>query len=260
MGENQLGLEVTDDVTQEVVEPTELAPTQLNDLAVTTPEAMLVRAIDRGLPVESLERIMAMRRELKNEWAREQFYLALASFQSSCPSPAKTKVVHNKDGSERYRYAPIDVIWDTIKGPLAEHGFSLRTEPTQEEANEVVATVVLSHKDGHSEKATVRVPVANGGNMSDVQHVGEAKSYAKRYALLDVTGIVTADEDNDAMSFSDGVKYADFINALDACGDLESLRDTGKRYHEQLGKDGDVKGQTIVLAYYNQRKEQLSHG
>ena len=48
-------------------------------------EALIAKAIDKNVPVETMERLLAMRRELKAEWAKEEFDKAMSAFQSDCP-------------------------------------------------------------------------------------------------------------------------------------------------------------------------------
>lgn len=240
------------------------APAQSGEVedAIAEPLALLTEAVRNGAGVETIRGLLEMRKELKAEWAKEQYFKALSRFQAECPPIVKTRPVPNKDGSLRYKFAPIDAVIGTIKGPLARNGFSITRQPAQEEGQYVEATVVLHHCDGHSESATVKVPLSTGGNMNDAQHVGEAKSYASRYALLDVTGCVTADDDNDAgsLSFADGVSYSEYVNAIEAETDLEELRQLGKKYHGQLKAAGDEHGAEVILAVYNKRKAELTEG
>lgn len=223
--------------------------------------AFLEMAIQKEYPPETVQSFLDIIDRLKADWAKEQYFTALSKFQAECPPIPKTKIVRNKDGTERYRYAPIEVVIDTIKAPLANNGFSLTRRPAQEEDGQLSATAVLHHKDGHSESATVTVPLSVDGNMNSIQHIGEAKSYATRYAVLDVTGVVTADGDNDASSltFAAGAKYADYINAMDAETTLEGLKDTTRGFYDEL-KPKDPDGAKVIQDYYKTRKEEIENG
>ena len=48
-------------------------------------EMLIAKAIDKNVPVETMERLLAMRRELKAEWAKAEFDKAMSVFQSDCP-------------------------------------------------------------------------------------------------------------------------------------------------------------------------------
>lgn len=159
---------------------------------------LIAQAIDKNLPIESMERLLAMRRELKAEAAKEAFFRALSNFQSECPEIPKTKTVMNKDGKTvRYKYAPLETIISAVKTPLKDNGFSY-TVKTEQDNGSVTAICRLHHIDGHTEDTQLTVPIDKGSYMSAPQQIAAALTYAKRYAFCDATGIMTADEDTDA--------------------------------------------------------------
>ena len=61
-------------------------------------EALIFKAVESQVPVETMERLLAMRKDLKQEQAKEAFHAALAKFQSICPIIRKTKEVKDKSG------------------------------------------------------------------------------------------------------------------------------------------------------------------
>lgn len=167
-------------------------------------EAILTQAIDKGVPVETMERLMTMRRELKAEWAKEQFDKAMAKFQSECPTIVKTKEVPTRDGRIAYRYAPIESIVAQVKIPLERNGFSYKTNQELKE-NGVKVVVRVIHSSGHSEETPMEVPFGTKTQvMSDSQVSAAATTFAKRYAFCNAFGILTGDEDNDAKKVDDG--------------------------------------------------------
>jgi len=171
----------------------ELAPITVNA------EALISQAIEKELPIDTMERLLAMRRELKVEAAREEFFSALSVFQSACPEIPKTKTVMNKDRKTvRYKYAPLDTILATAKMPLKENGFSY-TVKTEQDSDSVTAICRLHHIAGHTEETQLTVPIDKDAYMSAPQQIAAALTYAKRYAFCDATGIMTADEDSDAV-------------------------------------------------------------
>lgn len=166
------------------------------------PDQFIPMAMEKGYPPETIKEFLGMRRELKAEWAREQYYQALSRFQAECPDIPKTVPVYNKDGTLRYRYAPIDTIIRCVKPALTAYGFSYTIQPVQEQPGQVSATVIAHHVAGHVEQSTFTVPVSSedvaAKRMNATQAVGAARSYAKRYAFCDVFGIINSDEDIDA--------------------------------------------------------------
>jgi hypothetical protein len=164
------------------------------------PEALIALAIEKGLDVESLGKLLSMRRELKEEMAREAYHRDLARFQSMCPIIVKTAIVYNRDRrTVRYKYAPLEDILEQVKELLAECGFSYSFDqvltgppPSQE------ITCTLTHVSGHQQRSTFRSPIATDDYMNETQHYASAITYGKRYTFIGVTGIVTADMDDDA--------------------------------------------------------------
>lgn len=169
------------------------------------PERLIATAIQTG-NIDTLERILAMRDRLKAERAREAYFDALSAFQAECPEIVKRQAVKSKNGSLRYRFAPLPVILAATKEPLRKNGFSWTTETKQDKDN-VTAIVTLHHREGHNESTSFMVPVDHQAvadrYMNAPQAVASALTYAKRYAFCDATGIMTADGDDDANSVQD---------------------------------------------------------
>lgn len=178
-------------------------------LSVFTPdqdmERLITHAIDKNVAVDTMEKLLAMRRELKAEWAREQYHEALSVFQSQCPIIKKETIVRNKGGSERYRYAALDSIISQVRELLRANGFNYKTDAAVE-GIAVTATCVATHKFGHSEASSFMVPIDKDAFMSAPQQFASALTFAKRYAFCNAFGIQTGDLDDDATaarSFAD---------------------------------------------------------
>ena len=171
-------------------------------LMSVNPESLISQAIQKNVPIETMERLLAMRRELKEEWAREEYFKALSIFQQACPSIPKKKEVHDGNGKLRYKYAPLDVIVETIKTSERINGFS-HTIQTRQEKDCVTAICTIHHKAGHSESSEFTIPIDPKAYMNAAQKVASALTYAKRYAFNNAFGIMTTDEDNDANSLDE---------------------------------------------------------
>lgn len=161
-------------------------------------EMLISRAIDKNVSVETMEKLLAMRRELKEERAKELYDRAMAKFQAECPTITKTKEVKTNTGEVAYRYAPIESIVSQIKDALRNNGFSYSTNMKLTESG-VAVSVKVTHEAGHSEVNEMSVPLGNKTQiMSQTQVVAAAQTFAKRYAFCNAFGILTGDEDTDA--------------------------------------------------------------
>ncbi len=166
----------------------------------TSVEAFIAQAIAANVPVETLEKLLALREKVNAEKAKAKFISSLSAFQNNCPVIEKTKQVLNKDGRTiRYQYAPLDGIASQILKPLSENRLSYSWDSLHKD-NHMVVTCKLTHVLGHSETSTMEIPIVESeGFMTSPQKYASALTYAKRYTLLNVLGIATADEDTDAV-------------------------------------------------------------
>lgn len=161
-------------------------------------EDLIAKAIDKGTPVGTMERLLTMRDKLKAEFAKEEFNKAMAAFQADCPTIKKTKEVKTNTGTVAYSYAPIESIVDQVKSLLQKHGFSYSSTMDLLD-DKVKVTIKVTHAAGHSEHNEMTVPLGNKTQvMSATQVVAAAQTFAKRYAFCNAFGILTGDEDNDA--------------------------------------------------------------
>lgn len=172
---------------------------EVSNVNVLNPSHLLEMAVKQNASIETIEKLLAMRRELKAEWAKEQYDLAMAKFQSECPIIKKTKSgAKTKGGTVAYKYAPLDSIIAQVKDLLDKHGFSY-TFKTETQKDGVKVMCIGKHKDGHQETSEIEIPLGKRTDiMSDSQVVASALTFAKRYAFCNVFGIMTADEDDDA--------------------------------------------------------------
>jgi hypothetical protein len=156
------------------------------------------QAIQNNLPVETMERLFALREKVKDEQAREAFVTAMSDFQKDCPKIEKTKKVMNKDGqSVRYQFAPLDVIVSQIKKVVADNGFSYGWD-VKNEPGFITAICTITHKLGHFKTSEFKIPIDTEGYMTAPQKYASALTFAKRYSLVNGFGISTGDEDTDA--------------------------------------------------------------
>lgn len=202
-------------------------------------EGFIEKAIAQNVPVETLERLLAVRRELKADHAKEAFIAAMANFQRECPVIVKDKAVLDKYGKLRYKYAPMDSIINQVREYIGKNGLSYTIDVTNE-AGILTAVVKITHILGHSETSSFQVPIDKDGFMSAPQKYAAASTFAKRYALNNALGILTGDEDTDAADLDGGVNaeeptkpakvlddtnpaLATYKKQLEACRTLDEL-------------------------------------
>lgn len=186
----------------------ELAKT--NTVASLDAEALILKAVESQVPVETMERLLAMRKDLKQEQAKEAYYAALARFQSICPIIKKTKEVKDKSGKVRYRYEPLDGIIAQVKDTLkqCDLSYTFRTLPAVDTSG-VDVVCETSHILGFTQTSSVHIDIDQEAFMNQAQKSGSALTYAKRYAFCNAFGILTSDEDDDGASAGGGLNAQD---------------------------------------------------
>jgi len=136
---------------------------ETQELAVREDKAVndfIASAIEQKLPVETLERLFALREKAKAEAAREAFTADMAMLQGELPVIEKRKVARDDvKGRDLYRYAPIDDIVAQTKEIIAKYGFSY-SFLTENTADRVKVTCVITHKYGHTKETVMETGLA----------------------------------------------------------------------------------------------------
>lgn len=121
---------------------------------------------------------------------------ALAAFQAEMPVVNKSKSANipNKSGGPgfRYSYADLADVTRQIAPLLAKHGLSFTAHPRAAESGYELAATLLH--DGSDQTIEGALPLF--GRTS--QEIGSAITYARRYLLGCLTGVVTDDDDDGA--------------------------------------------------------------
>jgi len=225
-------------MTKEIKETKEIAIVPTDNA-----ETLIKLAIEKGASVDTLEKLLTIRRELKAEFAKEQFDNAMADFQSECPVIKKSKNGGaTNTGVVAYKYAPLEVIVSQVKDLIHKHGFSyaIQTETSKEM---VKAICIVKHKAGHSESSNMEVPLGTKTQvMSNTQVVAAALTFAKRYAFCNGFGILTGDEDTNAPVVSDNPREAcdKAITRLRATKSLDGLKAVFVSLPAKIQKDDEV--------------------
>ena len=116
--------------------------------------------------------------------------LALSRAQGQIKSaPKDAKVV----GKINYKYSTLDSIWEVCRKPLSDNGLAVIQLPANE--NSLTLETVLLHSSGQWIGTILSLP-ESAGRMSELQAMGSALTYARRYMLGSIVGITTGDDDD----------------------------------------------------------------
>lgn len=205
---------------------------QVDQLPTAQPEGATLMAViaraaaDPQTDVEKMERLMSMYERIEARRSEAEFAEAMAVMQDKLPS-----IGERGDAAGRYKFALWEDINAAIKPILSAHGFALsfRTDFT----DGIAVTGVLSHRSGHSERTTIKLPADPSGNKNAVQAVASSVSYGKRYAAGALLNLTSHGEDDDAFRASqpdpaDDPAFADWRASIEGCATKAELADAWK--------------------------------
>ena len=225
---------------------------------------LIDRAIENNIDIEKFEKLISLAQMLEREKAKRDFYEALSNFQGEVPPIKKLSRADMGYGKPKYNYAEFGEIVTTIQEPLKRHGLSYHFEIGNEQpiivkgekgediiVEYISVTCTVAHKGGYEKTTTMSVQKDVGAGKSNVQAVGSTITYLKRYTLLALLGIGTADPDDDAVStIPNNQKYkdrkedksvllAEIKDKLDHCNDEETVKKIWSKY-QKYSNDADV--------------------
>jgi hypothetical protein len=152
---------------------------------------------------------------------------ALAAAQASFPALKKDKkvTVQTTKGKYGYAYADLASVVAAVRKPLADNGLAF-TQTTTFRDGVLWLVTTLMHEGGGFVSGEYPLPMDQA--QRDAQRFGSFLTYAKRYALSAILGIVTEDDDDGKGATGQPVVSRKQVN------DLKTLM-------EKLGKEkGDV--------------------
>lgn len=119
--------------------------------------------------------------------------VALATVQSKMEA-AKTNA---ENPHFKSKYADLEAIWSAAKGVLSDNGLAICQIGTMDSYDRPAMRTVLMHKSG--QWIAGEIPVLSK-DQNDPQKFGSGWTYARRYGLAAILGIVVDDDDGSAGS------------------------------------------------------------
>lgn len=213
--------------------------------------SMIERAArDPNVDIDKMERLVQMQERALARQAKAEYDAAMAEMQPELPS-----VGERGNAAGRYTYALWEDINAQIKPILSKHGFALtfRTDFT----DGISVTGVLSHRLGHREETTIKLPADKSGNKNDVQAVASSVSYGKRYTAGALLNLTSHGEDDDAFAAGNGEpdKASDWYAAIEAAQTPDDL----KRIADEIKTAGlNARALRNIRAAWAKRNKELA--
>jgi hypothetical protein len=148
-------------------------------------------AANPQVDVAKLEKIIELQERILAHGAKAAFDAAFAAMQSELP------VVAERGKTDKGKYATLEDIVEIVRPILARHHFSLSHRTEWGDAGRIRIVGMLAHSDGHEKQSEFLTIPDKSGSKNDVQSLGSAMAYGRRYTTLDLLNIVSRGEDDD---------------------------------------------------------------
>lgn len=143
--------------------------------------------------VEKLQSMLDMQERIMAKNAEMLFNQAMVEALAEIPSFEESTDGYN------FKYATFESINKVVKPILAKHGLFVNFTTNFQDGG-VFVTAIITHKDGHREQSTGLYPFDTSGQKNQIQAVGSAISYGKRYQQNALLNISTHGEDDDGFA------------------------------------------------------------
>jgi hypothetical protein len=107
--------------------------------------------------------------------------------------------LNSKNQKVEYSHASLANVTEKINAGLGKNGLSAGWNTVQKDGN-ITVTCTITHSLGHSESTSLTAGADNSGSKNSIQAIASTISYLERYTLLALTGLATADMDDDGNS------------------------------------------------------------
>ena len=150
-------------------------------------------ALDSNADVSKLEKMIELQERVMANQAKQHFDQAMLNFQIKKPVMEKHAVAN------KTKYAKLPNIQAAIDPVLREYGLFTRWYTTATQSGKTRVTCIVTHIGGHSETSSMDVSPDKSGSKNEIQAEGSAITYAQRYTLCSLLGLVLS-EDTDGNS------------------------------------------------------------
>mgnify|MGYP006433825109 CR=1 FL=1 len=199
-------------------------------------DALIRVCQDETINPERLEKFLDLQIKMEERQAKTSFQVALSNFQAECPIIDKTKSVNftAKSGkTTKYNYSPLDEIVYKIKPILAKNGLSFTFDTEKIEGDQIKLLTTIYHSGGYEKTFShFFKQFHDDQRMNESQRSKSAITFAKRAALENALGIVTADEDDDMARHVDDPITDDQIEKINTL--LEQTKTNLKKFTGHL--------------------------
>ncbi len=165
------------------------------EVQAVSPAQMIMAAVKSGgtTDLEKLHGLLELQIKYEANEAKKAYHVAMSNFKANAPDIVKDKQVAFKE--VKYKHASLFNVTKSISVALSQHGLSASWSSKQNGG--VTVTCKIIHVLGHSEETSLTAQPDASGSKNSIQQIGSTITYLERYTLLMLTGLATADQDDD---------------------------------------------------------------
>jgi hypothetical protein len=199
--------------------------------------SLLAAGLERGVPPESLEKLVLLHEHIQRRNAELEFSRALVAFQDDCPvipRSSTAKIVTGSGSGYEYKFADYEQIMETIRPSLTKHGLSVSFDASA--AGPLLkCTCTLRHSNGHSAMSSFELPTENKSGATPQQKYGGALTYAKRMTLIAILGLTLGDPDPENVSDPTPVTSDALANIRALLAEVCPTEPEAQRFYKFMG-------------------------
>ena len=170
----------------------------MNDLVAQQSDSVLAviskAAASKDIDVDKMQALLDMQERIMDKGAEAAFNQSMVKALSEIPSFEETTKGHN------FQYATFESINKVVKPILANNDLFMTFSTNFQTEGGLMVTATVTHKDGHAKQTTGLFPFDTSGSKNQIQAVGSAISYGKRYMQNALLNITTHGEDDDGFA------------------------------------------------------------
>lgn len=147
-------------------------------------------ALDPNSDVSKLEKLIELSERVSDRQAKSDFDNAMLNFQIN------KGIIEKKSTANKTKYAKLEHIQDIVDPVLRQFNLFVRWTTTATNSGKIRVTCICTHVGGHSETSSMDVNPDKSGSKSEIQADGSAMTYAQRYTMKTLLGLVITEEND----------------------------------------------------------------
>lgn len=163
---------------------------ELTTESVIDPMLKLIErvALDPNADVAKLEKLIELSERVSDRQAKADFDKAMLGFQ------IEKGVIEKASVANKTKYAKLEYMQSIVDPVLRKHQLFVRWKTDTTPSGKIRVICICTHIGGHSESSLMDVSPDKSGSKSEIQAEGSSMTYAQRYTMKSLLGLVIAED------------------------------------------------------------------